>query len=149
MTSKRLTRSATLRWTTNPPSGVGHLSVASRAFAAVKISFAEEDPTAGETTPGEMLACTLAAYLGMHLAVRMQQAETPLRELVIDVELAISPWPDYTTQQIEFSVLGRLCDPGAIDEDAFTSEIEQMLDTVADSLGFQNGLTRLADSRLL
>jgi hypothetical protein len=148
MTSERLTRSATLRWTTNPPSGVGRLGVASRAFAAVKISLAEGEPTPGETTPGEMLACTLAGYLGMHLAVRMQEAETPLRELVVDVELTISPWPEYTTEQIEFSVLGRLYAPGAIDEATFTGEIVQTLDTVADSLGLQKGLTRLADSQL-
>ena len=132
-----------------PAERVGRLGVASRAFAAVKISLAEEDPTPGETTPGEMLACTLTAYLGMHLALRMHEAETPLRELVIDVELAISPWPDYTTQQIEFSVLGRPCDPGTIDEDTFASDIEQTLDIVTGSLGLREGLTRLADSRLL
>jgi len=148
MTRKQLTRSATLKWTTNPPSGIGRLGVASRAFAAVKISFAEEDPTEGETTPGEMLACALAGYLGMHLALAMREAQTPLRELVIEVELAISPWPHYTTQQIEFSVSGRLCDPASIGEDTFAGEIERALDTASANLGLRKGLTRLADSKL-
>lgn len=148
MSSKQLTRSATLKWTTNPPSGVGRLGVASRAFAAVKMSLAEEDPTEGETTPGEMLACALAGYLGMHLAVRMREAETPLRELVIDVELTISPWPDYVTQQVKFSVLGRLCNSGTLDEDKFESEIEKTLNIVVENLGLRTGLTRLTGARL-
>jgi len=148
MSEQQLTRSAALRWATNPPSGVGRLAVASRAFAAVKVSLAVEDPTYGETTPGEMLACTLAAYLGMHLALRMQNAETPLRELVIDTDLTISPWPEYATQRVEFSVIGRLCDPDATDKDTFNSEIEQTLDTASASLGLRTGLTRLKDVEL-
>lgn len=141
--AKQLKRSATLRWSTNPPSGVGRLGVASRAFAAVKISFAEEDPAHGETTPGEMLACTLAAYLGMHLALRMQDAETPLRELVIDAEVIVSPWPEYATQQVEFSVVARLCDRDSIDDHTLTAVIERTLDVVSAGLGLRTGLTRL------
>jgi hypothetical protein len=148
VTAERLKRSATLKWTTNPPSGVGRLGVASRAFAAVPISLAEAEPTQGETTPGEMLACTLAAYLGMHLALRMQEAETPLRELVVDVELTISPWPEYVTEAIELSVLGRLCELDSLAGDAFAGEAQRTLEIAADGLGLRGGLARLVDSQL-
>jgi len=148
MPAEHLTRSATLKWTTNPPSGVGRLGVESRAFAAVPISLAEADPNPKQTTPGEMLACALAGYLGMHLALAMQRAHTPLRELVVDVELTVSPWPEYATQTIEFSVAGRPCDPDTIAHDAFAGKVQDVVDTLAESLGLRPGLTRVAKSQL-
>ena len=51
--TERLTRRATLKWTTNPPGGVGRVSVASSAFAALPISLAEAEPNPREATPGE------------------------------------------------------------------------------------------------
>lgn len=149
MTEELLTRYATLRWLTSPPRGVGRLSVASSAFAALNISLAEGDPVPGETTPGELLAASIAGYVGMHLALRMQESDTPLRELVVEAQLTITPWPEYLTRQVELTVEGRLCASETFGEQAFTGVAEQTLETAANSLGLRRGLIRLATARLL
>lgn len=149
MTEELLTRHATLRWLTSPPRGTGRLSVASSAFAALNISLAEGDPVPGETTPGELLTASIAGYVGMHLALRMQESETPLRELVVEAHLTITPWPKYLTQQVELTVEGRLRDPEATGQQKFTAITEQILETAANSLGLRDGLMRLAEARLL
>lgn len=148
MTDRVLKRSARLQWLTSPPSGAGRLAVASGAFSVVKISLALEDPIPGQTTPSELFACTVAGYLGMHLSLRMRENQSPLRELTVDANLTISPWPEYVTQSIEFDVIARLDGHEALDESAFRDHAEQTLATVAKSLCLSDRLLHLAGARL-
>jgi organic hydroperoxide reductase OsmC/OhrA len=147
--SAQLTRRATLRWTNHPPRGVGRLGVASGAFAALPISLAEVDPHPRETTPGELLASALSAYLGMHLALRMEREGTDLRELVIETELSVSPWPDYTTERVSFTVRGRALDRAAPDPKSFASATAETLSIAMDNLGLDENLSTLVDTELL
>jgi uncharacterized OsmC-like protein len=123
--------------------------VASSAFAALPISLAEADPNPRESTPGELLAAALAGYLGMHLALGMQRDGSPLRELVVEVQLTVSPWPSYTTQAIGFSVRGRGGGGEEISSDAFASVAQKTLDTAMANMGLGPGLTRLDEAELI
>jgi len=145
---QQLTRSATLRWTTDPPGGVGRVSVASGAFAALAISLAEGDPHPRESTPGELLASALAGYLGMHLALRMQRHGTPLRELVVEVQLSITPWPSYTTRTITFAVRGRPGDGKTLTGEEFAAATREALDTATENMGLRPGLIQLGECEL-
>jgi hypothetical protein len=149
--SQQLARNASVRWLRDPPRGTGYLSVASKAFAALPISLAEADPHPQQTTPSELLAASLAGYLGMHLALRMQQDDTPMRELIVDVDLTVSPWPSYETERARFSVRGRLLagDGRTLDPDEFAAATESTLARLASSIGLRKELLELVETQLL
>jgi hypothetical protein len=84
----------------------------------------------------------------MHLALRLQRDGTPLRELVVEVQLSVSPWPSYTTRTITFSVRGRPGEGQALAGDAFAAATREALDTATENMGLRPGLVQLAESEL-
>jgi organic hydroperoxide reductase OsmC/OhrA len=83
-------RHATVRWLANPPHGRARLRVGSDAFTSVPLSVPSDEPTPGETAPGELLAAAYSAFMATNLAQRLEHDGVPAQELVVNVGCRLS-----------------------------------------------------------
>ncbi|HKG65333.1 MAG TPA: hypothetical protein VKB28_14775 [Solirubrobacteraceae bacterium] len=86
MTDQReqgILRTARVSWLTRPPHGHAQVSVGSRAFTALPLSFAAEEAEPQVTTPGELLAAAVSGALTLMLGWILERAGTPARELTV------------------------------------------------------------------
>jgi organic hydroperoxide reductase OsmC/OhrA len=102
------------------------------------------EPSAGETTPGELFAAAHGSALAVILAGMLEDAGTPARELVIETTYELrGDW--HEVGRIEFDVQARLTE-GA------DSPLEQFaiaaLDRCAQSLGLARDQVSVSASQV-
>ncbi len=103
-------RTARVSWLTHPPGGHASVTVGSRAFTAIPLSFAPDSSETGVTTPGELLVAAHGGAFAVVLARMLDDAGIPARELVVSTTYRMSgEW--YELDAIAFAISGRV--PGA------------------------------------
>jgi len=102
-------RTARISWLTDPPQGHATVSVGSRAFAAVPMSFQDAEDDARVTDAGELMAAAHGSAVAAFLAQILVRDGTPAHELVVNVTYAFSDgWLE--AAELTLSVEGRVPD---------------------------------------
>lgn len=110
-------RHATVRWLSDPPHGLARVHVGSDAFTSVPLSVSGDQPTPGQTTPGELLAAAYSAFMATSLAHGLEHDGVPAQELVVDVGCRLSPGTTKRcVENLDIEVRGRV---QGLDEDGF------------------------------
>jgi organic hydroperoxide reductase OsmC/OhrA len=104
-------RTSRVSWLTHPPGGHAAVTVGSRAFTALPLSFSMDELEPGVTTPGELLVAAHGGALAVILARMLERDGIAARELVVSTtyRMAASEWYEIAT--VEIAVSGRV--PGA------------------------------------
>lgn len=77
-------REASIRWLDHPPTGVGRISVDSRAFTALPLSLPSDGVgRPNEVTPGELLAAALGSLLAAVLADELTEQGHTVNEVTV------------------------------------------------------------------
>ena len=107
-------RTSRVSWLTHPPGGHAAVTVGSRAFTALPLSFTTGELEPGVTTPGELLVAAHGGAFAVILARMLERDGIPARELVISTTYhVVSEWFEITG--VEIAVSGRV--PGAQQSD--------------------------------
>jgi organic hydroperoxide reductase OsmC/OhrA len=131
-------RHGTVRWLSQPPRGVARLRVGSDAFTALPLSAPEGEPKPGETTPGELLAATCAAFMAAKLAQGLERDGAPASELVVQAWCLLSADVEVRALKgLDVKVLGRC---SGLDDAGFRSAARAALASCRESLGIRSDL---------
>jgi len=140
MTDQReqgILRTARVSWLTRPPHGHAQVSVGSRAFTALPLSFAAEEAEPQVTTPGELLAAAVSGALTLMLGWILERAGTPARELTVTAGVTFAgDW--YEIASVELGLHGRV---DGIDAAGFEQAAREALRRCGESLGLPAGET--------
>jgi organic hydroperoxide reductase OsmC/OhrA len=137
-------RTARISWLTHPPGGHAGVSVGSRAFMALPLSFTGGDAEMQVTSPGELLAAAHGSAVAVLLARILTRDGTPAHELVVAATYTFAgEW--YRATALQLSVEGRV--PGS-DQPRFELAAREAVDRSTESFGTPEGsritlLTRL------
>jgi osmotically inducible protein OsmC len=138
MTDQReqgIIRTARVSWLTHPPAGHAQVSVGSRAFTALRLSFVAAEAEPEVTTPGELLAASFSGAMTLILARLLDRAGTPARELTATTAIAFTgDW--YEIESVELAIQGRV---DGIDDAAFDDAARGALRRCGESLGLPAG----------
>jgi organic hydroperoxide reductase OsmC/OhrA len=127
-------RHATIRWLESPPHGVARVHVDSHAFKSLPLSIRPGDPSPGKTTPGELLAAAVAAFMATRVAQRLERDGSP------PLELGVSAWCFFSHEAVdrfEVEVHGRV--PG-VGDDAFSAAVQAERAPCGQALGLRDDL---------
>lgn len=125
-------RTSRVSWLTNPPGGHAAVTVGSRAFAALPLSFTTGELEPGVTTPGELLVAAHGGALAVILARMLERDGIAAHELVISTTYRMaSEW--YEIASVEIAVSGRV--PGAS-----SADVERLAREAAERCRSSTGL---------
>ena len=114
-------RTSRVSWLTHPPGGHAAVTVGSRAFTALPLSFTVGELEPGVTTPGELLVAAHGGALAVILARMLEQEGIAARELVVSTSYRMaSEW--YGITSVEIAVSGRVPGAQAADLERLTQE---------------------------
>src|SRR5579862_3870078 len=100
-------RTSRVSWLTHPPGGHASVTVGSRAFTAIPLSFTPGEQEPGVTTPGELLVAAHGGAFAVMLAKMLEQDGIPARELVVSTSYVLAgEW--YAVKEVEIAVSGRV-----------------------------------------
>ncbi|MGZ4274225.1 MAG: hypothetical protein ACXVRP_10745 [Solirubrobacteraceae bacterium] len=103
-------RTARISWLTDPPRGHAIVSVGSRAFAGVTMSFDGAGSEPGVTNAGELMAAAHGSVVAVLLAQILVRDGTPAHELVVNTTYTfVGEWFEAT--DLELYIEGRV--PGS------------------------------------
>ena len=103
-------RTSRVSWLTHPPGGHASVTVGSRAFTALPLSFTAGELESGVTTPGELLVAAHGGAFAVILARLLERDAIAARELVVSTSYRMAgEW--YEIERVEIAVSGRV--PGA------------------------------------
>jgi organic hydroperoxide reductase OsmC/OhrA len=103
-------RTSRVSWLTHPPGGHASVTVGSRAFTALPLSFVPDTLEPGVTTPSELLVAAHGGAYAVILARMLERDGIPARELVVSTAYRMeAEW--YEIGAIEIAVTARV--PGA------------------------------------
>jgi organic hydroperoxide reductase OsmC/OhrA len=140
-------RHGTLRWLSEPPHGRARVIAESGAFSALPVSVPDSDPRQGDTTPGELLAVAYSAFIGTHLAQRLEDRGTPATELVVDVWCRLSA--DVRARSLEGLKVEVRARVPIVECQAFENAAHAALAASLDSLGIRPGVPTELDASLV
>jgi len=130
-------RTSRVSWLTHPPGGHAAVTVGSRAFTALPLSFSPGELEPGVTTPGELLVAAHGGALAVILARMLERDGIAARELVISTTYRMaSEW--YEIARVEIAVSGRV--PGAQ-----ASDVERLAHEAAERCRRSTGLAGNAE----
>ena len=130
-------RTSRVSWLTHPPGGHAAVTVGSRAFTALPLSFSPGELEPGVTTPGELLVAAHGGALAVILARMLERDGIAARELVISTTYRMaSEW--YEIASVEIAVSGRV--PGAQ-----ASDVERLAREAAERCRRSTGLAGNAE----
>jgi osmotically inducible protein OsmC len=127
-------RHATIRWRASPPHGLARVHIDSHAFNSLPLSIQTGDPSPGETTPGELLAAAVAAFMATRVAQRLEADGSPPGELGVSASCLFS---HEAVDRFEVDVHGRV--PG-VGDDAFRAAVQTELAPCMRALGLRGDL---------
>ena len=129
-------RTSRVSWLTHPPGGHAAVTVGSRAFTALPLSFTTGELEPGVTTPGELLVAAHGGAFAVILARMLERDGIAARELVVSTTYhVVSEW--YEIESIEIAVSGRV--PGAQ-----ASDVERVAHEAAERCHSSTGLAGTA-----
>ena len=138
VTRAPIVRHGKVRWLCEPPHGVARLRVDSDAFTELPLSIPDGEPTAGETTPGELLAVSYSAFMATDLAERLERNGMPANELVVQAWCRLSSEDaPRSVEGFDVEVHGRV---RGIDEERFSCVASVALASCHRSLGMRRDL---------
>ena len=133
-------RTSRVSWLTHPPGGHAAVTVGSRAFTALPLSFTTGELEQGVTTPGELLVAAHGGAFAVILARMLERDGIPARELVITTTYrVVSEW--YEIKSVEIAVTGRV--PGAQ-----TGDVERVAHEAAERCRSSTGLAGNAETTI-
>lgn len=127
-----MVRTSRVSWLTHPPGGHAAVTVGSRAFTALPLSFNADELEPGVTTPGELLVAAHGGAFAVVLARMLERDGIAARELVVSTTYRIATeWCEIAS--VEFAVSGRV-------PDASTSDVERVAREAAERCRTSTGL---------
>ena len=125
-------RTSRVSWLTHPPGGHAAVTVGSRAFTAIPLSFTTGELEPGVTTPGELLVAAHGGAFAVILARMLERDGIAARELVVSTTYhVVSEW--YEILKVEIAVTGRV-------PDASQSDVERLAHEAAERCRSSTGL---------
>jgi len=104
-----VTRRGRASWLTGPPAGTARIEGESSAFGALPVTLPEGDPVHKETTPGELLAVSLAMFVAAALSEELLREGLHANELVVEAACTFSgALSDRQLSALELQVRGRV-----------------------------------------